>query len=114
MLKAQRDPRSEYLKGLAASSATDWWLGPEIDSPRRMPAETFVDHMATIMLGAINGTCELLGIKIDPDLLKDGDAEMLEDMLLAAVNKALESSHKLSEEKMAPFTNMLSGFGMGR
>ena len=39
---------------------------------------------------------------------------MLEDMLLAAVNKALESSHKLSEEKMAPFTNMLSGFGMGR
>ena len=31
-----------------------------------------------------------------------------------AVNKALESSHKLSEEKMAPFTNMLSGFGMGR
>ena len=53
-------------------------------------------------------------IKIDPDLLTEGDAEMLEDILLAAVNKALESSRKLSEEKMAPFTNMLSGFGMGR
>lgn len=53
-------------------------------------------------------------IKIDPDLLTEGDAEMLEDMLLAAINKALESSHKLSEEKIAPFTNMLSGFGMGR
>ena len=62
----------------------------------------------------MTGDQQCKGIKIDPDLLKDGDAEMLEDMLLAAVNKALESSHKLSEEKMAPFTNMLSGFGMGR
>ena len=50
-----------------AASATDWWLGAE-DSPRRMPPEEFVAHLTTIMVGAINGTCELLGIKIDPDL----------------------------------------------
>lgn len=62
----------------------------------------------------MTGNQHCKAIKIDPDLLTEGDAEMLEDMLLAAVNKALESSHKLSEEKMAPFTNMLSGFGMGR
>lgn len=62
----------------------------------------------------MSGDQQCKAIKVDPDLLADGDVEMLEDMLLAAVNKALESSRKLSEEKMAPFTNMLSGFGMGR
>jgi AcrR family transcriptional regulator len=52
----------------SAAAATDWWLGPEQDSPRRMPREEFVAHMATIMLGSIKGTCEMLGVKIDPDL----------------------------------------------
>lgn len=52
----------------ACASATDWWLGTEQDSPRRMPAEEFVNHLTTIMVGSINGTCELLGIWIDPDL----------------------------------------------
>ncbi len=50
-----------------APSATDWWLGTDQDSPRRMPPDEFVDHLTTIMVGSINGTCELLGIKIDPD-----------------------------------------------
>ena len=50
------------------ASATDWWLGPKEDSPRRMPSDEYVAHLTTIMVGSINGTCELLGIKIDPDL----------------------------------------------
>ena len=66
------DPAAFELAAFAmfgsAASATDWWLGADADSPRRMPADEFVAHMTTIMLGAINGTCELLGIKIDPDL----------------------------------------------
>jgi AcrR family transcriptional regulator len=52
----------------SAAAATDWWLGSEVDSPRRMPAEEFIGYMTTIMLGSINGTCELLGIRIDPEL----------------------------------------------
>ena len=51
----------------AAASATDWWLGSE-DSPRRLPSEKFIDYLTTIMVGSINGTCEVLGIRIDPDL----------------------------------------------
>ncbi len=50
------------------ASATDWWLGTEQESPRRMPSEDFVAHLTTIMIGSINGTCELLGISLDPDL----------------------------------------------
>ena len=52
----------------ACASATDWWLGPDEDSPRRLPAEQFINHLTTIMVGSINGTCEVLGIWIDPEL----------------------------------------------
>lgn len=58
-----------------------------------------------------NQVCK--GVEIDPGLLEDADAEMLQDLVLAAVNKALDSSRALSEEKMAPFSNMLGGLGMG-
>jgi len=51
----------------SAASATEWWLGSDIDSPRRMPREKFVEHLTTIMMGVISGTAELLGIKLDPD-----------------------------------------------
>ncbi|ARG59295.1 TetR/AcrR family transcriptional regulator [Mycobacterium kansasii] len=51
----------------AAASATEWWLGPEPDSPRRMPREQFVAHLTTIMMGVIVGTAEALGITMDPD-----------------------------------------------
>jgi AcrR family transcriptional regulator len=51
----------------SAASATDWWLGPNPDTPRRMPRDKFVEYLTTIMLGAINGTAELLGIKLDPE-----------------------------------------------
>ncbi len=51
----------------SAASATDWWLGPNPDTPRRMPRDKFIDYLATIMLGAINGTAELLGITFDAD-----------------------------------------------
>jgi AcrR family transcriptional regulator len=51
----------------SAASATDWWLGSNPDTPRRMPRDKFIDYLATIMLGAINGTAELLGVEVDPD-----------------------------------------------
>lgn len=51
-----------------ATSATDWWLGTEVDSPRRMPRDDFVRHLTTIMLGSINGISAVIGIKINPEL----------------------------------------------
>lgn len=62
----------------------------------------------------MSGDQRVLEVKIEPDLLEAGDTEMLQDMLLAAMNKAIESSKALREEKMAPFTSLLSGLGMGR
>jgi AcrR family transcriptional regulator len=51
----------------SAASATEWWLGPDPGSPRRMPRQQFVAHLTTIMMGVIVGTAEALGIAMDPD-----------------------------------------------
>jgi len=78
-------------------------------------AETTITE--TVGGGAVSvtmsGDQSCRAVTIDPDLLVDADVEMLQDLILSAVNKALESSRKLSEDKMAPFTSMLGGFGLG-
>lgn len=51
-------------------------------------------------------------ITIDPDLLKDADAEMLQDMVVSAVNMALDMADKLAEERMGPLAGGLSGLGL--
>jgi AcrR family transcriptional regulator len=51
-----------------AASATDWWLGGNDATQRRLPRDEFVAHMTTIMMGALNGTAELMGITFDPEL----------------------------------------------
>ncbi|MFC2055763.1 YbaB/EbfC family nucleoid-associated protein [Chloroflexota bacterium] len=46
-------------------------------------------------------------IYIDPDMLQDVDAEMLQDMILTAVNSALDQSRELAAERMGPLTGGL-------
>jgi nucleoid-associated protein EbfC len=50
-------------------------------------------------------------VEIDPELLKDADAEMLQDLILSAVNMALDQSRKLQEDRMGPLAGGLSGLG---
>ena len=52
-------------------------------------------------------------ITIAPELLEDADVEMLQDLVTSGVNTALDQSRTLAEEKMAPFTSMLGGLGLG-
>jgi DNA-binding YbaB/EbfC family protein len=46
-------------------------------------------------------------VEIDPDLLKDLDVEMLQDLVLAAVNGALEASRNLASERLGPLAGGL-------
>jgi hypothetical protein len=47
------------------------------------------------------------GVEIDPEFLKDADAEMLNDMVLTAVNLALEKSRELQRTMMGPLASGL-------
>lgn len=51
----------------SVSVATDWWLGRDPDSPRRMPVADFVAHLSTLVQGTVAGTAEMLGIDLDLD-----------------------------------------------
>lgn len=46
-------------------------------------------------------------VEIDPVLLTDGDTEMLQDLILAAVNGALEASRGLALERLGPLAGGL-------
>ncbi len=68
---------------------------------------------ATVGGGAIKvimtGDQHCKGITIDPDLLKDADADMLQDMLLSAVNMALDQSRDLAAERLGPLAGGMPG-----
>jgi DNA-binding YbaB/EbfC family protein len=51
-----------------------------------------------------NGKKEIISITIDDEIINSGDKEMLEDLVVAAVNKALESAGKMAEEEMGNIT----------
>ena len=58
------------------------------------------------------GSGEIKEIKIDPKAIDPDDPELLEDMVLAAVNEALRSAHGLIESKLGPAMGGLSDLGL--
>jgi DNA-binding YbaB/EbfC family protein len=52
----------------------------------------------------MKGNHEILALKIDPEALKDGDAEMLQDLIVAAVN---EANRKIDEAMKGKLGGML-------
>lgn len=54
------------------------------------------------------------GVEINPELLRDADAEMLQDLILSAVNLALDQSRELASERMGPLAGGMPGMpGLG-
>lgn len=52
----------------------------------------------------VNGKQQLLEIKIDPAAVDPDDVEMLQDLVVAAVNEAIKKSHELAQQEMAKIT----------
>ncbi len=64
-----------------------------------------------MVVAKVNGKQELLSLRIDPEILSD-DVEMVEDLILAAVNHGLIKAGKESQKRMAGVSgNMLSALG---
>src|ERR671923_1792659 len=60
-----------------------------------------------------NGAGEIRQIKIDRKAIDPDDPEMLEDMVLAAVNEAIRSAHSLMESKLGGLAGgALGGLGL--
>ena len=56
----------------------------------------------------MDGRKQVLGIHIDPEAVKAGDVEMLQDLVVAAVN---EASRKVDHEMQTSLGGMMGGLG---
>lgn len=61
-----------------------------------------------VVKAEVNGKHELVGLTIDPDAVDPEDVEMLQDMVIAAVNSALKAAETSREESMAKVTGGLN------
>ncbi|MGE5207398.1 MAG: YbaB/EbfC family nucleoid-associated protein [Chlamydiota bacterium] len=83
----------------------------QAEAMQKKMAETVVE--ATAGGGSIsvkmNGRKQILSLKIDPEAVKGGDVEMLQDLVTAAVN---EASRRVDEAMQSSLGGMLSGLGL--
>lgn len=88
-------------------------------SQARQQAEKLQEKMQQITVDAssgggsvqvkMSGQKQLLSITIEPDVVKSGDIEMLQDLVVAAVN---EASRKVDDAMKSSLGGMLGGMGL--
>jgi DNA-binding YbaB/EbfC family protein len=52
----------------------------------------------------VNGRQELVSLRIDPEVVSPDDVEMLQDLILAAINEALNRSRDMMAQEMSKLT----------
>ena len=55
----------------------------------------------------VNGRGELLSLRIEKEVIDPDDSEMLQDLIVAAVNEAVRKSQELMQEEMGKLTEGL-------
>jgi len=60
----------------------------------------------------MTGNLELVELQIAPEVLDPEDVEMLQDMVLAAVNEALTSSQEMASKRLGGITGGLGDLGL--
>jgi DNA-binding YbaB/EbfC family protein len=60
----------------------------------------------------VTGDLELKSVTIDPQAVDPEDVELLQDMILAAVNEALRSAQELASSKLGGIAGGLGGLGL--
>ena len=57
-----------------------------------------------MVTAVVNGQQELVSLRITPEIVDPDDTEMLEDLVVAAVNEALQQSQELMSDEMSKLT----------
>lgn len=65
-----------------------------------------------MVTAVVNGKQQVVSLKVEPTVVDPEDTEMLEDLIVAAVNEALKKSQELAQEEMAKVTGGLNIPGM--
>ena len=57
-----------------------------------------------MVTATVNGKQQVLSLTISPEVLEDGDTEMLQDLIVAAINEALRKSQEMMAAEMQKVT----------
>jgi len=57
-----------------------------------------------MVTATVNGQQQLVSLKIEPSVVDPEDVEMLQDLVLAAVNQAIKKSQEMMQQEMAKVT----------
>jgi DNA-binding YbaB/EbfC family protein len=60
----------------------------------------------------VNGQQDIVGVKIDPEVINPNDPAMLEDLILAAARQGLKKSREMAQEEMNKVTGGVNVPGM--
>ena len=71
--------------------------------------ETEFTGKSSIVTVKMNGKKELLDIKIDIEKVEADDVELLQDMIMVAINDAMRQVDKETESKMGAYTKRMPG-----
>ncbi len=61
----------------------------------------------SMVVAVVNGRLEVVSLRIDPTVLAAGDAEMLQDLVIAAVNEGIRKAQKMMTDEMGKLTGGL-------
>ena len=67
---------------------------------------TLVTGSNSFVTVKVNGKKKVLDIKIDTDSVDKDDIEMLQDILMVALNNAFSEVDKVTEQKMSKYANI--------
>jgi len=84
----------------------------QYDTLQKKMQETVVDASSGggTVTAKMDGRKQLLSLHIDPEAVKAGDVEMLQDLILAAIN---EAARKVDAQMQSSLGGMLGGLGLG-
>jgi nucleoid-associated protein EbfC len=60
----------------------------------------------------VTGAMELVSVEISPEAVDPEDIEMLQDVIIAAVNEAMRAAQELANQRLGAVTGGLSGLGL--
>ena len=60
----------------------------------------------------VTGALEVVSIEISPDAVDPEDVEMLQDVIVAAMNEAQRAAQELANQRLGAVTGGLSGLGL--
>ncbi len=79
--------------------------------------KTSAESGAGMVKATVNGKKQVVSIEIDQDLIKPDDKEMMQDLIVAAINKALQEVDVLAKEELKKSTQgvmpNIPGFDFG-